>query len=389
MPAERRAAAPRLVALEGLRGLAAVAVVAGHILVASSPALASLFFGSPQPLTGTQWLLARTPLATLWAGQEWVMVFFVLSGVVLSLGAAGGAPFQARRYYPVRLARLYLPVWGALVFAAVVHELVGHVRVPGASPWLNHHAVGWSTGVLLEEVTLVARAGDYYFTTVLWSLRWEVLFSLALPAVLLLARRFPPVLLAAGSFAAVAIAGDDFAPARYMPAFVLGVALAFGRDAVGRLLSRRAVYAVTAAVSLPLLSARWWLPGAEASGPGIALVTLGAVCLCALGMHPGAAARLLSVRPLRALGAVSFSLYLVHEPIVVATAFALGGRPGPLLLAACALPLVAVATVLFHRGVERPSLRLARHLGRREGRRSRVARGAHAGPRDRAVERPA
>ena len=64
---------------------------------------------------------------------------------------------------------------------------------------------------------------------------------------------------------------------------------------------------------------------------------MGATGLVATAMVPGPFGRWLETRPMQAVGRRSFSLYLVHEPIVVATAFALGGRPSTLLLAVAAL----------------------------------------------------
>jgi peptidoglycan/LPS O-acetylase OafA/YrhL len=65
------------------------------------------------------------------------------------------------------------------------------------------------------------------------------------------------------------------------------------------------------------------------------------------------------------LGRRSFSLYLVHEPIVVSVALLLGGRaPAPVTLA-IALPFALAAAALFFRVVESPSHRFARAVSRR------------------------
>jgi peptidoglycan/LPS O-acetylase OafA/YrhL len=65
------------------------------------------------------------------------------------------------------------------------------------------------------------------------------------------------------------------------------------------------------------------------------------------------------------LGDRSFSLYLVHLPVVVAVTAFLGGQPhlgGVLILSALvAFPLAAG----FHRYIEQPAHRLARTIGQR------------------------
>ena len=64
------------------------------------------------------------------------------------------------------------------------------------------------------------------------------------------------------------------------------------------------------------------------------------------------------------LGARSFSLYLIHEPIVVSTALLLGPahtRWTPLI----SVPIALVASAAFYAFVEGPSHRLSQRIGRR------------------------
>ena len=98
-----RVSAGRVVSLDGLRGLAALVVMVHHGLL-TWPALAAQYDG-PNRGSGTWWL-TFTPLHLIWAGTEAVVVFFVLSGIVLT------RPFLLRRgggwpaYYGRRLLRL-------------------------------------------------------------------------------------------------------------------------------------------------------------------------------------------------------------------------------------------------------------------------------------------
>jgi peptidoglycan/LPS O-acetylase OafA/YrhL len=343
--------------------VAAVAVVAGHFVVATSAPLASQFFGHPQRLTGLDYAFAETPLAVVWAGQEWVIVFFVLSGVVLSLAAAGGGRFDAVSYYPVRIVRLYLPVWACLVFAGIVHEAIAHHAVAGATAWLNLHAAGWSASETAHDMGLLVHPGDYFYTTVLWTLQWEVAFSIALPLFLICAARMPRRVVVAAALLVVVVGGPGSGVLRYMPVFMLGTVIAFSREQVRAALAGRLAYAATLAASPVLLVANHWMPGGRWQGPALGLVVVGASGLICAAMVPGRFSEILESRPLQAVGRRSFSLYLVHEPLIVATAFALGGRPSTVILAACALPPIALATVVFYRWIERPSHGLARNLG--------------------------
>jgi peptidoglycan/LPS O-acetylase OafA/YrhL len=386
--------------LDGLRGLAALVVVMHHALLASAPRLAAVYAPGPGVThTTLERLLAFTPLHIIWAGQEFVIVFFVLSGFVLTLPAARGRPLPAALYYPSRLTRLYLPVWGALAFAAVLHVAVAHRAVAGASFWLDAHSqpLGWST--LAREATLVTGAGDWAFTSVLWSLRWEVLFSLALPLLLwgLLRSRsrggWLSLLTVLCALALLFHGASEYL--LYLPTFGFGVAMAFALPFIqrlGALLARRgagrvrAVEVATLALCACLLTADWWAPGERATA---LLIALGAsLAVLAALVLPGTASVLRS-RPMQWTGKRSYSLYLVHEPIVVALAFLVGGRPEALVFVALAFAVALPASAAFFLVVERPSHRLARALGLRSLRLAAHAHADRAAPVGAPVQAPA
>jgi peptidoglycan/LPS O-acetylase OafA/YrhL len=376
----------RVRALDGLRGLAALVVLLHHVLLASAPQLAYAYDGVPQPRGAVVWLLTYTPLHIVWAGPEAVVVFFVLSGFVLSLPVARGGRLRVGAYYPSRFARLYLPVWGALALAAALHLAVSHHAVAAASWWLNAHAQPLRAHAARLDASLLAGAGDWGFTTVLWSLRWEVLFSLLLPLLLLAPLRrhawstagallcFLALLRAGGSLGAGAArveAGSGPLGAGVgeylleLPPFVLGALLAFHHAQLERLAAAlRARTARAAAAKLALgaacvggLTAGWWLPG---SANPAALVAAGACLAVVAALTVGGFGGFLESAPMQWTGKRSFSLYLVHEPLVVALAFALGGRPSPLPFALLAIPLALALAAVFFRCVEYPAHRLAR-----------------------------
>jgi peptidoglycan/LPS O-acetylase OafA/YrhL len=98
------------------------------------------------------------------------------------------------------------------------------------------------------------------------------------------------------------------------------------------------------------------------------LETLGAALVVVLFAFCPLAKRLGERAGVQWLGRISFSLYLIHEPIIVATAFALPQSARnvwlPLLIA---LPIVFAASWLFYRFVEGPSHRLSQRLARGGG----------------------
>jgi peptidoglycan/LPS O-acetylase OafA/YrhL len=363
-------------ALDGLRGLAALAVVFHHTLIASSAALYAQYENLPRAPTGSLiWWLSDTPLHIFWAGQEAVIVFFVLSGFVLAIPAVKlGVKWFDVSYYPRRLARLYLPVWGALIFASVLHLIQSRHAVAGASPWLNLHSVPMTLFGGLQTASLASWASDFQFTSVLWSLRYEVVFSVLLPGLLLLAvytrsRPWWALLLAIECFLIMGVWGQNFEVLRYMPVFVLGMLMAFHMDRLNVRLHRltQGIPAGASAVlAICLLTVSYWTEnvGAEtASALAYLGVILGACLLVWLGLSAPAVRRLLDRRVVQWAGSRSFSLYLVHEPIVVTVAFALGGKPNVGEFILIVVPLSLLSAEIFWRVVERPAIRVARWLG--------------------------
>lgn len=378
----------RVRTLDGLRGVAALAVVFHHTLLSSSASLARQYApvgDGRSPATGSSvWFLARTPLHILWAGPEMVLVFFVLSGYVLALPSVtrGWGWFDVA-YYPRRFIRLYLPVFAALVLGVALHEL-HHGQLTGATYWLNEHAVAATLADAARNASLVGATGrsGMAFTTVLWSLRYEVLFSAALPLLLIpvLATRDAPraaLVLAAGCLLLAAVGAQrDVMGLRLMPLFVLGSLLAMHRDRLGSrgwvtaAPLRRLISAVLGLIAIFLItncyvfSDRAWNSVAALSYVGVVVGCCLAVAVLSTGKGWA-----LERRPAQWLGSRSYSLYLVHEPIVVVVAFAVGahraalGSATTIVVLLLSLPLSLLTAEAFWRLVERPGLRLARAAG--------------------------
>jgi peptidoglycan/LPS O-acetylase OafA/YrhL len=378
--------------LDGLRGVAALVVVVHHLLLVV-PGLAALLDvdgrGARSPeAASAEWWLFRTPLRLVWAGHEAVLLFFVLSGLVLTLPVLASVRPDWRRYYPRRLVRLYVPVWASLVLAVGLALLVQR-DLTADSSWLAIHRPP-SVRALALDTTLLF--GSSNLNSPLWSLRWEIWFSLLLPVAVWLvtavrSHRWWPVTvvgLAGLSSAAQLPALRDALPAAdltvglltYLPVFGIGVVLArvsgtlrVLADGVQQGRRPRTTWAVLAGLALVLVPCETYVdPATVPTAVPLLLRTaalLGVAGLVVLALVWPAARRQLARRPLQWLGSRSFSLYLVHESLLVAAALLLGG-PSVAVWGMAALPVLALALLVaefFHRCVERPAHRLARSLG--------------------------
>ncbi|GAA4192155.1 acyltransferase [Microbacterium oryzae] len=363
----------RLHALDGVRGAAALVVVFYHVSLIAQPFAQG---GTAEAVWETA---TETPLKLGFAGTEAVQVFFVLSGLVVTLPALR-AGFSWPAYFASRLVRLYLPVWAAILFAVLL--VVAFPRDPAQvtpDEWILHANILFPDWVLaLREATLMLTSYDTVNT--LWSLRWEIIFSLLLPvfaAVALLLRRWTWT--AAAACVALMVVGRvfdgrpfDLDALVYLPTFLLGCLIAVRLDDViawARARPRPALWAVVAFVSALVLIASWWtrplIPRSSLLGDALwGLAGAGAAGLILVAICSPVADRAMQARPLRWLGDVSFSLYLVHAPILATLAFAWGDDQW-VLVGLVGVPLSLAVAWAFFRFVERPSHRAARAAGRR------------------------
>lgn len=369
----------RVTSLDGLRGIAAAVVLVHHAFL-TVPALADPYLDPRVTEVGSAtWWLTYTPAHLIWAGTEAVFVFFVLSGLVLALAAKPGWR-HLRSYYPARLVRLYLPVSAAVAFAVVLAVVVPPQWGAGSSWWMDAHTEAPSVGGVLGDLLLLVAPGSS--NHVLWSLQWEVVFSLALPAFMLLAGlRWAPWPAKVGTAVlAIALAAEIGSIAlSSLALFALGTLMATGRDRLARWAEWLRAQARPAlwwsgilAVTALLLSSYWlaFAPGWDLASTGHAvalaraLQAIGACMVVFIAWHWPAARRVLEAQFTQWLGVRSFSLYLVHLPVVTTVALLFGGSPPLAVTLVVSVPLSLLITAVFFRYVEQPSHRLARRIGR-------------------------
>ncbi|NYF87937.1 acyltransferase [Tunturiibacter empetritectus] len=173
---------PRLRELDSLRGLASLVVVFHHFIL--------MWPAWPWPTHGPLWHQLHLTLLfyPLYAGHEAVMLFFILSGLVLSF------PYLLGRGqpYPIFLARRILRIYGPYLAALAL-------SVAGAAKWHGNLGHGkWASAFWSEPVrwTLVlqhiAFLGFYnwqQFNFVIWSLIVEMRISIFFPFLALLILR--------------------------------------------------------------------------------------------------------------------------------------------------------------------------------------------------------
>lgn len=335
--------------LDGLRGLAALAVLMQHIGIGD-------------------------------AGHFAVMVFFVISGYCITASADScrysGAGFGQFMYRRAR--RIYPPYLLAVAFFALTRA----VKLwSGGENALNRPLVEW-----LQNLTLTQWLSNLFhavntpwenptlFVVAFWSLNYEEQFYLVVGLGLLAARYVRvPMTFYVLALAAVGLAWNWSIPGNwicglfieYWPHFALGSCLFFVLCRFTDLRSRRVFILLTALIGI-VCSARVLLWQGNAADELRAMVELSFLCATTLALfllRPFSAAITASAfwRPIAALGTISYSLYLIHQfnLTLVSTAahYCLPARVPQFVLVLASIALHLTLATVFWYFCERPFLR--------------------------------
>jgi peptidoglycan/LPS O-acetylase OafA/YrhL len=235
-------------------------------------------------------------LATM--GMHGVDLFFVISGFCLSYPYLSGARFDWRAFAAKRAWRIIPPYYAALAFLFVF--------VPWAGELENG---GTSARDLLAQLTFWDGSGRHFLSSVFWSLCVEMRWYVAFPFILWLFVRSKWAVggLALSCYVLYALTETDVRDVVGLPAFMAGIGVAF--IYVRRLdLARRAAFFALCVLPVAYFGSRY------IANPESVLLWA-AVAVVASCYRPLQAA--LSWHPLKFIGNASYSIYLVHDPMIL------------------------------------------------------------------------
>lgn len=358
MPASDR---HRIGTLDALRGISAFAVVIHHTLV-TLPALWAIYAdGSKEFLPD---LLGYTPLHLIWAGPEAVTIFFVLSGLVLSLPFWRGHAESWGKFTLKRIVRLYPPYLAAVVIGGALMTLLYSGSKSDLSVWFNsswNKPLSWN--MALDHFLMLASPQYNVIDGPIWTLAIEMQMSLIFPPLLWAIARSKYLPIPLSLMLAAAAHQFNLPPlCHYAWLFVFGIEISRHEDAVKKGVGSLSPLAQRGIIiaALLLIVSRWILgPFLSSTLSGMAspfLIGTGAAILTVMAAYAETLRPALSWRPMQWLGRISYSLYLAHFIILYTMIYALDGRM-PLWLILCCVPVISLlAAELLYVVVERPSI---------------------------------
>lgn len=335
----------RIEPLDELRALAIGAVMLSHFALAfGSQSIVAFWLNLPDLSVG-------------------VDLFFVISGFLIFQNLAdlaesantftrGVASFYARR-----LTRVALPAWTILAVIALAD-----LERPASSANDFWAASAFVANVHWARCEIDARCGDALATSHFWALASEAQFYLLAPA-LLLARGRAPLYAAIAAILLLAFFPRPHGSLLWAlrpEALLLGAAL-------GSEMRRRATWLVQAPPVTAGLAAWWTLVASVmariAIGPFsglawalVALISAGVV----LGRLKGPPIAGPVGNAVRRAGRVSFSVYLVHLPLIGVAAESFAAKIGVTPAVFGALAAIAAATIVVEFAIVQPAAQLGR-----------------------------
>lgn len=343
--------------VDGLRGIAAMAVVVFHLHGATRVAFGDWL---PSLLDG---LFA--------SGHYGVDIFFVISGFVIAFSIRSAAPTLGfiGRFALRRSIRLDPPYWAAIALELAVQSLAlrfgfSEVPLPSGAAIAAHF-------FYLQNLLGLGNVVDVF-----WTLCFEIQFYLAL-ITFFVARRKLDGLVGLRAARAIAIA--------FLAAlFVYSIAGRFGVAGLAVhpgfalirwyqfFLGACVWWVIDGAVSWVVLPLLWAVVGGTVFGVGapvLELLPVGVSALLLASHRRDQMSGWLSSRPLQFLGAISYSLYVFHATVgwrfIRLVGVVVGDDPPAFVpalafVAGCLL-CVAVAWVAW-RFLERPSMELSKRI---------------------------
>ena len=344
--------------LESLRGIAALAVVITHSLaifrIDGSPA----FWALPLSEHTIRMFPLHLIIALFNAGSA-VVLFFVLSGYVLTLSLQRAVSAGLTAYAVRRSFRLLPPMWASVILMWATLSLIPIQDMQPYSEWFQNiykplHVTDISSNLFLWS---------FNANPVTWTMYVELVGSALIPVSLWVSTRYGAsscyILLAA--FAVITALNYHYLTFAYLVCFQTGVIIAIHPPQISArpwtlALAGYALFVIDELVIGPSAWSIW----TNTIGAGLIIVAV----------INGYAEGFLTHQFMRNVGRVSYSVYLLQLPAIYVSGIIIGHffEPG-LLATAIAVPII-IPTILLIANIgyalfESPSIQLGRELGRR------------------------
>lgn len=365
--------------LDSLRGLAALTVLFHHLLLAVPNKNAFTTF------------LEVTPARLFVNGHGAVILFFLLSGFVLSLPVFNGKVPHYVSYLIKRLCRIYVPYLVTICISVYISISLSQGILPEFNSFINQSWQSpFDTSLIAEHILFIGNPHTISYNPVIWTLIHELRISIVFPFVVLMVKNLKPLVSLIVCFLLTFIAGLDgmlfkipsngyhssyFDSLHYLSIFIIGSLMAKHRkQLIDRYRHSKAslrwtvlvlgllFYNYSEVLNKDFFKVLFDTPynfylseyGIAVGASIFIMASLASSRLSNWLAHPGFVF----------LGNISYSLYLTHLVVMLTLAHILHGQlSNSMILSLSFLGALIVATVCWFM-IERPSMRLGKFLTR-------------------------
>lgn len=349
----------RLEQLDSLRGAAAVIVIICHLTnltVWVNPKMKMLQFA---------------PFRFLWEGRGSVIVFFILSGFVLSL------PFYKENnsvkysaFIVKRICRIYIPYYFAILLGIAMRTLYSEGSLFGL--WTGK----LNFSVILNHLLLFPMFDQNSIDPVIWSLSHEIRISFIFPIIMYFILKYNErVILSFGivlSTVGIVLAetfnlmGWDyytnyFLSLHFILMFIVGALLAKNRlFIVERYNNLKKGYKISLFITMILLFSysRLLIPGYAADW----FLGISGLWLIISALSNNTFSKFLLTKPCAFLGKISYSIYLNHLIVILTVISLLHKKVSIPLLWIISILVTLIVSSITYRFIEKPSIKLGRYI---------------------------
>ena len=348
----------RFHSLNSLRGIAAFIVVLNHAFIS----IAFEFFTTNEAFQ-------NTPIYNLFNARLAVLFFFILSGFVLSLAYISGNNLRYRAYILRRFCRIYIPFMVITLFTVGLYYVITKNFAEPHIEWSL-----WNKALTIDIIVqhFLMTNKTVMLNPPLWTLMIEMKVVMIFPLLAYLVIKNPILTLVTScmisyisALAFVSIdeydnfytssshVGSILMLVYYIQFFVLGIFLAVKKDAIIKSLG-----VIPGAIHSIIIIFLFSIPYAQIKHDFLLLEIgygLFTAYVIMLAIKYEAFERVLVSKPIEWLGRVSYSLYLIHVPILWSGFYLLNGLVSTPYILIVTLVITLILSEIVYRTIEKPS----------------------------------
>jgi peptidoglycan/LPS O-acetylase OafA/YrhL len=374
----------RIDSLDSLRGISSMIVVIFHCLI-SFPIFYYANFRDEYSNKFIEFL-TKSPLKSFWAGNEAVLLFFILSGFVLSLPFLNNSAPTYLVYIVKRFFRIYIPYIIIIFISIILMSLFAKYNIINSMS--DSYNGRWNQPVTLKAILgylIMFNFDKSNVNAVVWSLFHEMRISMFFPFLMIILIKFDwkkaliigfglnTIILFMFGFLSnipngvISGIGYSFRETMYYTNFfILGASFAKYRYYIISIFDKLNYLRklLIFMMSISLINHRWFnsIYNIDSSAIGDLVAASGILLVFSLVLSSQKIGNLLSGKIFLFLGKVSYSLYLIHIPIIMIITQHLSNYI-PLTTSFILVPFISIPIAyLSYKYIEVPSISLGKRV---------------------------